>query len=127
MNLEDSKEFALAEAERDYYEYRALDLHPLMDENSKHYDSKEEPTIKRMENEMTVIEMIGFCKGNIFKYTDRQDFKGQKKKDIHKISHYRAYLMVLLGLITRMTSDPVEATVTQGLKENNLKFKYEFH
>ena len=126
MKLEESREFELAEAERDYCEYTALDLHPLMDEDATHYDAQEEPTIQRMEREMTVVEMIGFCKGNIFKYSDRQDFKGQKEKDKHKINKYRRYLMTLLGLIPKLDEDPISTTVADAFVLCNLKYKYEF-
>ena len=71
-------------------------LHKLIDSQSPHYDTEDEKSaIELMEEEITIVEMIGYCKGNIFKYKYRLNKKGQKASDIIKIVKYTNYLKEL--------------------------------
>ncbi len=74
-------------------------LHVLIDSQSPHYDDDEGKTaIESLEEVLTVAEMRGYCKGNIFKYKYRQDKKGQKSSDLIKIVKYSNYLQELTKL-----------------------------
>jgi hypothetical protein len=97
-----------------------MNLHPLINKNSKHYDTGNKTTIEKLEDILTVREMIGACKFNIYKYEDRADFKGQKKEDLEKIKTYVDYLELLLT-IDSMSSD---FTVKKAFELNGLSFKY---
>jgi len=71
--------------------------HPLLNENSIHYDTNDKPTIYEIEKELTIEEMIGACKFNIMKYRMRD--KGQDVEDNEKITDYIAYRVFLELLI----------------------------
>jgi hypothetical protein len=72
-------------------------LHPLLTKGAnKHYDTKGKVTIQELEKELTVIEMIGYCKGNIFKYNSRK--KGSDMEDAIKADKYDNYLTHLQTL-----------------------------
>ena len=73
--------------------------HSLLNNNSKHYDAGGKTAIEQLEEMLTIREMIGFCKGNIFKYEYRADYKGQKDSDLQKIQTYRNYLDFLYTLV----------------------------
>ena len=73
-----------------------MTLHPLINKDSSHYDTGKTTAIEEMEKNLTVTEMAGFCKANIFKYEYRKPHKGQKESDEIKIKSYVQYL-VLLG------------------------------
>ena len=74
-------------------------LHPLINPNSAgHYDNGSITTIEKMEARLSVTEMIGFAKGNAFKYEERKELKGQLEADIEKIKTYKNYLEVLIKL-----------------------------
>ena len=72
-------------------------LHPLINPESSHYDG-EVTTIEKMEDVFTVMEMISFCKVNIFKYEDRKERKGQFESDVKKIMTYKNYMQTLSKL-----------------------------
>ncbi len=77
-------------------------IHPLLDPESLHYDNKEEPCIFMLEEEMTVREMIGWCKGNIFKYTCRE--KGSNERDDVKKGNYERYKKSLEHGVSRINN-----------------------
>ena len=74
---------------------------------------------------MTVVEMKGFCKGNIFKYVDRKDYKGQAERDVVKTKHYTAYQILLDLIIATMEEDPIMTTVNEAMQQLKLEFRYE--
>ena len=53
-----------------------------------HYMSNGEETIVKIVRELGIVEAIAFCKGNVIKYADRADHKGQKESDLAKIEEY---------------------------------------
>lgn len=53
-----------------------MKLHPLINKEASHYDTGKISAIEELEKVLTVTEMIGFCKANIFKYQYRLDDKG---------------------------------------------------
>ena len=75
-----------------------MKLHPLINKEAAHYDTGKTSAIEELEKVLTVTEMIGFCKANIFKYRYRLEVKGQKESDLTKIKTYENYLEVLLKL-----------------------------
>jgi len=74
-------------------------MHPLINKDSAHYDAGGKTAIEELEEMLTLREMIGFCKGNIKKYSYRADYKGQKDSDLRKIKTYRNYLDFLCTLV----------------------------
>lgn len=59
-----------------------------------HYQSgkPEYETIVILENTLTRNEFIGFLKGNVFKYNDRANKKGNPTEDYRKAHWYQTYL-----------------------------------
>ena len=55
-------------------------------------------SIKEMEEKMTVREMIGFCKGNIYKYEYKRENVGTTDKDDVMRSAYYDYMRILLNI-----------------------------
>lgn len=98
-----------------------IPLHPLINAASTHYDTDKRSAIEELEEELTVAEMIGACKFNIFKYEFRQDAKGQKEADIKKIETYKNYLR-LLEYLDLISSDLF--TVAEAMKADGLKYRY---
>lgn len=76
-------------------------LHPLINPDSKHYESEGKSAIEELEERLSLTEMIGACQFNIFKYTYRQDKKGQRESDLKKIETYVNYLKFLESLADR--------------------------
>ena len=68
-----------------------------------------------------VIEMIGVCKANIFKYRYRLNKKGQKKSDLAKIKTYKKYLKLLKQLDD---TGCLWDTVSMALEKSMLAFRY---
>ena len=97
-----------------------IKLHPLINPNSMHYENNagQPNAISLLEDKLTVPEMRGFAKGNIFKYELRKDKKGQLESDLIKIYTYKMYLLVLdsLGDTTN--------TVSDVFTRNNIQFRY---
>ena len=60
-------------------------LHPLINKKSSHYDLNATSAIEELEKQLSVTEMIGFCRANIFKYNYRKNHKGQRESDEEKI------------------------------------------
>ena len=98
-----------------------MNLHPLINQDSAHYDAKGKSAIELLEEQLTVIEMIGFCKGNIFKYKYRAEHKGQKDSDIKKIQTYENYLNFLVTLAGIHSK---ELTVKSIYILENISFRY---
>jgi hypothetical protein len=66
--------------------------HTLLNPDSRHYDNgTDKPDIYKLEECLTVAELIGWCNGNICKYSLRKHKKGQKESDEKKIKTYKAY------------------------------------
>ena len=72
-----------------------MKLHPLINPESSHYQSGGKVAIEEMEKKLTVIKMIGYCEGNIFKYEFRKELKGALEADEKKIETYSNYLREL--------------------------------
>ena len=102
-----------------------LGWHPLIDrKNSPHYDANEGKTaIQKLEDDMTICEMRGFCYGNIQKYKYRLVHKGQAESDLEKIGHFRAYLEALNDLKT-MTGIAPHMGVTRAWKLAGIVWRY---
>ena len=106
-----------------------LKLHPLLTENedgtkqNAHYDGKKENFIQRAERKYTVDQMIAFCSINIDKYEDRQDLKGQKEKDLHKIKKYGDYKREL-NLLLSQSQTLKSFTVAESFRLLNIKWRY---
>jgi hypothetical protein len=98
-----------------------MKLHPLINKDSAHYDTGNTSAIEELEKELTVTEMIGFCKANIFKYKYRLENKGQKESDLQKIKTYEDYLLLLLRLDD---AGYFLDTVAMALDKSMLRFRY---
>ena len=73
-------------------------LHPLINPNSPHYEREDGKVgIEEAEKEMSIQDMIGACKFNIFKYDFRE--KGCNDEDEVKRLTYQRYLDELLHLV----------------------------
>ena len=95
-------------------------LHPLINPNSKHYDREDRSEIEILEERLTVNEMIGACKFNIFKYGYRKEEKGQKEYDIAKRNTYKTYKSVLESLSARYK----DVIVSDAFEYSGLEFRY---
>ena len=98
-----------------------MKLHPLINKESSHYDTGKTNAIEELEKQLTVTEMIGFCKANIYKYKYRMDHKGQKESDRKKIETYKNYLSVLLQLDD---AGYFLDTVAMALEKAMIQFRY---
>lgn len=98
-----------------------MKLHPLINKDSVHYEAEGKPAIELLEEQLTVVEMIGFCRGNIFKYKYRADHKGQKESDMKKIETYENYLKLLE---TTWALTLGAKSVKDALEELGIKLKY---
>jgi hypothetical protein len=96
-------------------------IHPLINKNSAHYDAGGKTAIEELEEMLTLREMIGFCKGNIKKYSYRADHKGQKSDDLKKIETYRNYLDFLYTLVGIYEDD---ASVKEVHDREKIKMEY---
>jgi len=98
--------------------------HPLLNSASSHYDKTGEPTaIELLEDELTLDEAIGWCKGNIFKYIYRMDRKGQKESDLKKIATYKAYKDLLCHIKYQLRTD-ASMTVKYAYHVNDYEMVY---
>jgi len=98
-----------------------MKLHPLINKESAHYDTGKTSAIEELEKVLTVTEMIGFCKANIFKYQYRLEEKGQKESDIKKIRTYENYLSLLEEL---SDSGYYDDEVSLALGKAMIEFRY---
>ena len=98
-----------------------MKLHPLINKASSHYDNGKKSAIEELEKKLTVTEMIGFCKGNIFKYRYRLEDKGQKESDLKKIQTYENYLKLLESLDD---AGYFLDTVAMALEKSMIRFRY---
>lgn len=90
-------------------------LHPLVNKASTHYEKDKRVAIEELEKQLTVSEMIGWCKGNIFKYEFRKELKGTLEADKKKIETFKNYLkeledMAYLSLGHFKVSDAIKLT-----------------
>ena len=98
-----------------------LELHPLINPASKHYENEKESAIEQLEEKMSVYKMIGACEFNIFKYEYRKFAKGVLEEDEKKIATYRNYRQLLIDL------ECLELgfyTVKQALQISGREFRY---
>ena len=98
-----------------------MKLHPLINKDSPHYDTGKKSAIEELEKRLTVTEMIGFCKGNIFKYRYRLEHKGNKESDLKKIETYENYLKLLERLDD---AGYFLDTVAMALEKSMIRFRY---
>ena len=98
-----------------------MKLHPLINKEASHYDTGKTSAIEELEKVLTVTEMIGFCKANIFKYQYRLDEKGQKQSDLAKIKTYENYLALLESLSDMEYYDD---EVSLALAKAMMQFRY---
>lgn len=94
-------------------------LHPLINPNSQHYQHDTKSSIEMMEEKYNVLEMIAFCRINIFKYEYRKEHKGQLETDLEKIITYQNYLDLLLRC-----SHIYSPTVKQSYSRNGIAIEY---
>ena len=74
-------------------------LHPLINEDSPHYENEHgEVAIQEFEHEYTVNEMIAWAKITAAKYRFRRNMKGVKESDDKKYLTYMNYLLILQNL-----------------------------
>lgn len=98
-----------------------MKLHPLLNPNSTHYEDEDKVSIQEMEKEMSVIEMIGYCKGNIFKYEFRKHNKGALEADEVKKKTHEAYMAVLKDMSSLRLD---KHFVVDALKMTSRKYAY---
>ena len=96
--------------------------HPLINTSSTHYSQDGKSAIKELEQLLSVDQMIGFARGNLYKYTFRMNHKGQADSDIAKIKTYRDYLAVLE---TCSYSARSVKLVSEYFLDAKLEFEYE--
>jgi hypothetical protein len=97
--------------------------HPLINENSTHYNVGEKSAIELMEEKFTPDEMMAWAKINIFKYEYRMEHKGQKDSDLKKIETYERYLAFLHNLT--FFNRGVFKTVKDLYKDEGKEIEYE--
>ena len=72
------------------------DTHPLLNPDSKHYNMFDGlESIEVLESVMTTIELMAWCRGNIYKYRLRLGNKDNVESEIKKIRTYEAYYKYL--------------------------------
>ena len=99
-----------------------MQLHPLINKNSKHYDQEGETAIEKFEAKATIREAIGACKFNLTKYNYRKYHKGQAAEDEIKIMTYYNYKVELLALLqTGLTDDSI---VKHAWKDVGIQWAY---
>lgn len=98
-----------------------MKLHPLLNPNSTHYENEDKVAIQEMEKEMTVTEMIGACKANIFKYEFRKHNKGALEADEAKKKTNEAYMAVLKDMASLSLANQF---VTDALKMTKREYAY---
>ena len=76
-------------------------IHPLINKiDSAHYDSDEEPTIKKFERKYTVTKLMYWAEITLAKYEDKgRETKGQGDADKRKADTYRAYHLFLTNIV----------------------------
>lgn len=110
-------------------------IHPLLNsETSAHYDAQSIPSIYDLEKEMDLIEMLGWCKGNLFKYRRRLGRKATishfvndmhkkmhlhevREKDLKKINTYEDYKAFLVDLGNRCKKETGTLCLTCAVRE----------
>ena len=100
-------------------------IHPLINrQDSPHYDKADGKVgIEEMEKTMSIREMIGAMKYNIFKVQWRLGNKDATDKELRKIATYEAYKKVLYDLIAKHNiSDHI--FVNRGWEIANIKWEY---
>ena len=92
-------------------------MHPLIGDNPQ-YINGDKNNIYDMEKALSVSDMIGFCKGSIYKYSNRS--KGEDEQDEEKKRKYHAYLYELEKIPNRFRS----LSVRRAFKKTNVNFNY---
>lgn len=62
------------------------------DPKSRYYDHGGIEVQEIIKAKLTNEQYIGFCLGNIIKYSGRANFKGQFGRDIEKVGFYQKFL-----------------------------------
>ena len=96
------------------------ELHPLINPKSSHYDNSEKTTIEKIEDVLTVEQMIGASFFNVMKYTDRLHHKGQKESDLEKIVTYQRYYDFLINIDVRL----LHLKVSDAYKRLGIEWRY---
>ena len=86
-----------------------------------HYQNDGKVAIQELEKRLTVVQMIGWCKGNIFKYEFRKQLKGALEADEKKIKTYKDYLDVLTIM---KKCDYGLFIVAEAFKQYGVEFRY---
>jgi hypothetical protein len=97
-----------------------MKVHPLITkgENLHYVNNDGKNRIYDMEKEMTVVKMIGFCEGNLFKYKVRE--KNQDEEDLKKIAKNKNYITELEKIPKRFQ----DLTVRRAFKKLNIEWDY---
>jgi hypothetical protein len=96
-------------------------IHPLINpESAGHYDAGKKTAIEQLEQRATVMEQIGWCKGNIFKYRHRHELKGEAINDLKKMETYEAYL----ELLESMGREAVYMRVFEAYQKYGINIEY---
>lgn len=62
----------------------------------KHYQQRDKESIEIIHDALSPDEFRGFLLGNVYKYLNRFQYKGQQAQDIAKAIHYMQALEVLM-------------------------------
>jgi len=75
--------------------------HPLINKvDSSHYDSAEEPSIKKFERKYSITKLMYWAELTLAKYEDAgRASKGQVEADKRKADTYRAYHLFLGNIV----------------------------
>jgi len=109
--------------------------HPLFNSDSEHYSGRD---IQDLEYNLSVIKMLGWIEGNLFKYNRRLGKRSYLKKfvsyehkkthleeirqkDLKKIKTFKEYEAVITQLID---IGYVETTVGKAFAQENIKYEY---
>jgi len=101
--------------------------HPLINPKSTHYQDGGKPAIQRIEENLSLMECIGFSRGNIIKYQYRAKLKGQEQQDIEKLESYKAYYAFLLEILIDNEINKADVhylTLSQLYKELRIDIDY---
>jgi len=93
-------------------------IHPLLNPNATHYENEGDfPDIYEIEKKMTVCHGIGWCIGNINKYSRRKNKKGQHDADLIKIKDFKRYKEFLVGVPASMKDKRIREVIDKHYKE----------
>ncbi len=77
----------------------ATKIHPLLNPDSPHYKMFDDTeAVENLELIMTTQELMGWARGNVYKYRFRIGNKDDPTKEVNKILSYEAYYKYLKEL-----------------------------